>query len=136
MYVKSNRTFVYGHFTWPGKKHGGAEGPEASERLAGPGLEPVPPGREDIAIEILREYSANEFVGKLYRRAFSGDWTPMEPSSVASYEWYDESPKARALTFEMEGSGSWEVLHFRTESDDTGPYIAVALKYAAQRASR
>ncbi len=39
MYVKSNRTFVYGHFTWPGKKHGGAEGPEASERLAGPGLE-------------------------------------------------------------------------------------------------
>jgi hypothetical protein len=35
----------------------------------------------------------------------------------------------RNLFFEMEGSGRWEVEHFREESDETGPYVAVALKY-------
>jgi len=32
----------------------------------------------------------------------------------------------------MEGSGYWEVVNFRNESDETGPYVAVALKYVPQ----
>ncbi|GEM_PF-3032829 len=118
MVVKTSRTFVYGHFNWPHKR-----------------LEPEPPpGRDDIAIEVLREYSANEFVGKLYHKLISiRDWVPINPSEGSKREWYKWFVKEkRRLVFLMEGSGAWEVQNFRTESDESGPYLAVALKYSAQ----
>src|SRR5215468_5787039 len=32
------------------------------------------------------------------------------------------------IVFDMQGSGPWEVLHFRIESNESGPYVAVALR--------
>jgi len=134
MYVKTANTFVYGHFVWPGRKD----------------QVPPRPGSEDVAVEILREYSSTELVGKLYeRRAFNfSEWEPIVPGSASSKAWYklSEAPaslgpvtKAVApqrirprLYFAMEGSGYWEVVNFRNESDETGPYVAVALKYVPQ----
>jgi hypothetical protein len=123
MSVKTANTFVYGHFVWPGRKD-----------------QPLPrPGSEDIAVEILREYSSTELVGKLYeRRAFSfSEWEPIAPASASSKAWYKWLSEAsgslsRRLYFAMDGSGYWEVVNFRNESDETGPYVAVALKYVAQ----
>ena len=36
---------------------------------------------------------------------------------------------AALLHFAMDGSGTWHVKHLRDESDESGPYIAVALKF-------
>jgi hypothetical protein len=50
-------------------------------------------------------------------------------------QWYKKLGPAMRTSptlyyFDMEGSGHWTVLHFRTESDETGIYVAVALRYA------
>jgi hypothetical protein len=114
MFVKTTSTFVYGRFIWPARKR------------------PMPPvpGTEDIAIEILREYSSTELVGKLYERRASVDWVPISPARASSNGWWKWFEQAQSrLYFEMEGSGYWEVVNFRNESDDTGPYVAVALRY-------
>jgi hypothetical protein len=113
MSVKTSRPFVYGHFSRP---------PADYEALTF-----LPPGSENLAVEILREFSANEFVGKLYYKSSLGDWTPLDPSKLSQYSSYS--------WFEMEGSGRWEVLHFRAESDEGGPYVAVALRYAGPQGS-
>jgi hypothetical protein len=129
MYVKTNSTFVYGRFVWPRK----------STVPSGMGSPPPPPGAEDIAIEVLREYSSAEFLGKLYARAqfFGsppfGDWSPIGPAKVPSFDWYKWFlDKQQHLYFAMEGSGYWEVVNFRNESDENGPYVAVGLKYLPQ----
>ncbi len=121
MYVKTANTFVYGHFVWPTRRR----------------QVPPRPGSEDIAVEILREYSSTELVGKLYERPDFSEWEPIAPVSVLSkpwYKWFLEAPgsTSRHLYFAMEGSGYWEVVNFRNESDEMGPYVAVALKYVAQ----
>ncbi|MGH9432137.1 MAG: hypothetical protein ACRD3T_11395 [Terriglobia bacterium] len=117
MSVKTDTTFVYGHFKWPEMKRG---------------FEP-PPGTNDFAIKVLREYSANEFVGKLYRKLSIGDWVPVDPSKASEYEWYRSfRTRRRKVSFEMDGSGIWEVQNFRIESDETGPYVAVALRYSTE----
>ena len=92
---------------------------------------------DQVAIEILREYGANELIGKVYRRG-DNNWVPIEPSQVAHVEWFKWFHKIgkearhhpNIFYFDMEGSGRWIVLHFRNESDETGPYVAVALQYA------
>jgi len=94
----------------------------------------------EFAIEILREYSANELVGKLYRKRYLGDWVPVDPSVLESPEWRQRSTRRIApfsslrnrlpATFEMAGSGKWKVLHLRIESDETGPYVAIALRHS------
>jgi hypothetical protein len=117
MAVKVGRTFVYGDFEIPDQLYSV--------------LPPLPPiGGPKFAIEITREYSANEFVGKLYKRAAAGSWVPVDPSELSSEEWRQRLSKKHDLKFKMEGSGLWKVLHFRTESDETGPYVAIALQYA------
>ena len=113
-----SRRFVYGTFHRPGK----------------PKL-PAPPW-EKVAIEVLREYSANEIIGKVYVQV-GGNWTPILLPAVENsdwYKWYKKLPahfrnRAKAYYFDMDGSGPWRVLHFRTESDETGPYFAVAIQY-------
>ena len=125
MYVKTNSTtFVYGRFVWPTRRKG--------QYLP-------PPGSEDIAIEVLREYSSAELLGKLYARAqvFGSppfaDWSPIAPARVSSYGWHKWfSDNEQHLYFAMEGSGYWEVVNFRNESDENGPYVAVGLKYRPQ----
>jgi hypothetical protein len=115
------KTFIYGTFWWPAKPKG---------LLSPPGLE-----RPDtIALEILREFSATELIGKICTREFGAGWTPINPRRLAGFEWHLwYSRMHRWLAFEMEGSGPWEVLHFRNESDEMGLYVAVALRFMAQK---
>jgi hypothetical protein len=117
MPVKTKSTFVYGRFVWPKKS-----------------TFPSPPGYDDFAVEILREYSSAELLGKLYARMdFLGEWSPLAHTKVSSYDWYKWfSDKQQHLYFAMEGSGYWEVVNFRNESDENGPYVAVGLKYRPQ----
>jgi hypothetical protein len=109
VYVTTNkRPFVYGSFR-PANSF--------------PSLHQAP-----FAVEILREYSANEFIGKLYEKSLN-TWVPVQPFRLPLYDWYAKSTKSKAkLFFFMEGSGRWEVQHFREESDEMGLYVAVALK--------
>jgi len=111
---KADRPFVYGDFAF---------GPPRSRLSAPPGMQP-------FAVEILREYSANEFIGKLYQRTPIGGWRPASLQDLSKYQWFSLYSKVRRhLHFEMEGSGRWEVEHFREESNESGPYLAVALKF-------
>ena len=113
-YVKVNKTFVYGDFLF------------AKRRTV-----PPPPGGQPFAIEILREFSTTELIGKLYLRA-GGSWVPATRDALMNFEWYRMKVMKvplRFLSFAMEGSGIWHVQNIRDESDDSGPYIAVALKF-------
>jgi hypothetical protein len=110
-YVKVSRTFVYGDFFF------------LKRRTVAP-----PPGGHPFAIEILREFSTTELIGKLYLRA-GGSWVPATRDALTNVEWYRMKIPPRVLFFAMEGSGVWQVQNLRDESDDSGPYIAVALKF-------
>jgi hypothetical protein len=83
----------------------------------------------EFAVEIVREYGANELIGKLYRKGNSGDWVPVDSSTLKGPGWRERFPKGSPAKFEMAGSGAWKVLHLRIESDETGPYVAIALRY-------
>jgi hypothetical protein len=115
-YVKTNRIFVYGDFVL------------SKKRLT---VSPPPTGGQPFAIEILREFSSTEFVGKLYVRAGSS-WLAATRSMLHEHTWYKfaaMSDASRFIQFHMEGSGFWRVENLRDESDDSGPYVAVALKF-------
>jgi len=126
------KRFVYGTFEWPGKKGG-----------ITPPIRPFTPVNatltswDKLALEVIREYGANEFIGKAYFTGAFNTWTPVEPSSVTNLEWFKWYKKlpppvreaAKIYYFDMEGSGHWAVLHFRNESDEAGPYLAIALRY-------
>lgn len=133
--VERGRRFVYGRFHWPTEKVGRPK----ELPLLSPALAPSLSAWDQFAIEIIREYGANELIGKLYGKSVANAWTPIEPSRAASsldwFKWYQKlDAHTRQIpglfSFEMEGSGTWNVLHFRNESDQTGPYVAVALRYA------
>jgi hypothetical protein len=116
------KTFVYGTFRWPTRRIG---------------LPPPPsylrPGAPDIAIEVLREFGATELRGKLYVRQMSSSWVPAQIDYIRSTPWYQFFEKnQKHVVFDMDGSGPWEVLYFRNESDETGTYVAVALRYMAE----
>jgi hypothetical protein len=112
--IGQNWTFVYGDFFFGKKSHS----------------MPPPPGRQPFAVEILREFSTTEFVGKLFARVGSS-WLPSTRGGLSNYLWYEPYQKSKGpLYFEMEGSGIWQVQNLREESDDSGPYMAVALKFA------
>lgn len=114
------RRFVYGDF---GVANGKSK--RVAQRTFGSGAA--------FAIEIVHEPSANQLVGKLHRRISSVQWLPVSAGKLETYPWYQQFQEQGQLQFDMEGSGSWDVLHFRLESDDTGPYVAVALQYAQQQ---
>lgn len=114
MSPRSQQIFVYGTFLWIQKPK--------TQAFFGTADEP------DIALEILREFRASEFVGKLYTKPVIGDWTIAQFEQIRQTAWYEVSEKApQFIVFDMQGSGPWEVLHFRIESDESGPYVAVAL---------
>jgi hypothetical protein len=117
-YVKTNRTFVYGDFVLGARTS-------------------LPRIMQPFALEILREFSSTEFVGKLYIR-LSDSWVPATRAMLFNYPWYTSYQKmstsraaSKLLHFVMEGSGVWQVENLRDESDDTGPYVAAALKFGA-----
>jgi hypothetical protein len=112
MQMTSNRTFLYGTFN--------AAPPGGISKMFG-----TDPG---VAIEILREFSASELVGKVYVMGSSGNWVPVSQPGVRNYTWYREFPNTKNLAFWIDGSDPWKVLYFRDESDDAGPYVAVGLK--------
>jgi hypothetical protein len=118
MAVRPSKTFVYGNFKLY-STGGSSLLPEPPE---------PPPGYYQYAIEVLREFSASEFIGKLYAQQ-AGNWVPVSVYALSNYDWYDWFRKSRMLYFAMPGSQNWKVLHFRQESDDTGPYVAIALQY-------
>lgn len=109
--TKSSRPFVYGAF-------------HIKQMLPPQGTKPP------FALEILREFSSNELIAKIYQSTGSS-WVPVQPQSLNSFEWFSLYGKTRGkmkIAFQMEGSGPWDVEHFREESDETGLYVAVALK--------
>jgi hypothetical protein len=120
MVIKESRPFAYGRFV--------AVSPHQFA------FTPLPERTPSVAIEILREFSATELVGKVYVKGTAAGWEPVDPSALADYEWYkDFKEKGWRLLFDMKPSGRWDVLNFRIESDERGPYVAVALKYDSQK---
>lgn len=109
--------FVYGTFLWPGRK-----------KTSGfSGL--IEQGEPDVAVEILREFSASEFVGKLYTRSPSRNWAIAQVAQIEQAPWYVAFNKNPQLfVFDLQRSGPWQVLYFRTESDESGNYVAIGLR--------
>jgi len=128
--VDTNKRFVYGSFFWPGRA---TKRPPSRPTWVGQTLD----AWDQVAIEIIREYGANELIGKMYWKGALNQWLPIQPKLVSDIEWFKIFHKlpeplrvgTKVYYFEMEGSGRWSVLHFRTESDEMGPYVAVALRY-------
>jgi hypothetical protein len=133
MPVTPDRVFIYGNFK--------SEQSVSSSSLIAPpprstllqdvlsGIDALAmPHSPDIAIEILREFSAIELVGKLYAKVrTTGGWAPVSQPGLRDYSWYKNYP-ANRVTFNTEGSAPWDVLFFRQESDESGPYVAVGVK--------
>lgn len=111
MAVRPNHVFIYGHFT---------SAPSLLGAILGR-------PRPDIAIEVLREFSATELVGKVFAKGTGGNWMPVSQEGLGNFTWYKDFSARRELYFVAEGSDPWQVLYFRPESDEAGPYAAVAL---------
>ena len=112
--------FVYGEFsTWA------LQGALAEMLKRQAGLHTEPP----VAIEILREFGPQEFIGKVYVLRETA-WRRVTPEGASSFVWYQSFQKKEPVYFDMRGSGRWEVEWFRFESSarSPNPYVAVALK--------
>lgn len=101
-----------------------------SDPMFGPALARSAP---EIAIEILREFSPTELVGKVYAMGRGSNWAPVSQPGLRIYNWYQDFSKTKSLRFDMDGSDPWDVLYFRPESDDAGPYVAVGLRLAPRQ---
>jgi hypothetical protein len=119
MPVTPSRTFIYGDFS--------------STLGTSDPVQPVLLGQPVIAIEILREFSPTELVGKVYVKTRGGNWAPVSQPGLKDYDWYREFTKNKSLGFWIDMVYPWEVLYFRTESDDAGPYVAVGLRQSSRR---
>ena len=117
MVIASRRTFVYGRFV------------DKALHKTGKLVSRPPGSRTETAIEILREFSASEFIGKVYVLSAGNNWLQLAPIGVHNYGWYEKFREGKELLFEMEGGELWEVLQLRTESDESGSYVAVALRH-------
>ena len=116
MSPRSQQNIVYGKFLWPARPFTKGSKPGSSE--------------PDIALEILREFKASEFVGRLYTKPYLGAaWAPAQLDRIKETAWYKAYEQFRQdFLFIMQGSGPWELLDFRAESNESGPYVAVALR--------
>ena len=110
--------FVYGEFALEKLETFAAR---SRDRLSSP----EPP----VAIEIMREFGPQEFIGKVYVLRETA-WRPVTPEGASSFGWYQNFQKGKPVHFYMRGSGLWEVEWFRFESSSRSPnpYVAVALK--------
>jgi hypothetical protein len=98
---------------------------------------PVPAvvGRPEVGLEVLREFGTTELIGKVYIRLSPADpWTPVQGDSPTVVGWHQNSERFQQhFVFDMAGSGVWDVVHFRAEADETGPYVTVALRYSPKK---
>ncbi len=124
MVIASRRTFVYGRFV------------DKALHNTGKLLSPPPGSRPETAIEILREFSTSEFIGKVYVLGYGNNWLQIAPSGADTYGWYKKFRGGKELLFEMQGGELWDVLQLRTESDESGSYLAVALRHHQQARTR
>jgi hypothetical protein len=121
MVAEARRVFVYGNFLNKEQK---------ARRL------PIPIEASSNAIEILREFSSTELVGKVYARTRGGNLQPVSPMGVRDYTWYQDYQSflrdgkiiEKSLYFESQDGDYWDVIYFRPESDESGGYMAVALQ--------
>ena len=115
MPIAPNRTFVYGTFTAKTR---------ALRRLGQ--VKPEIAVEPDIAIEVLREFSLSEFIGRVHVKGGGGNWMRLTGASLRNYDLYRTYLSQGDLKFFMQDD-TWNVKYFREESDETGPYVAVAL---------
>src|SRR3972149_11800621 len=89
----------------------------------------IRPEEPPVAIEILREFGPQEFIGKVYVLRETS-WRPVTPEGASSFGWYQSFQKGEPVYFDMRGSGRWEIEWFRFESSarTPNPYLAVALR--------
>ncbi|HKD81017.1 MAG TPA: hypothetical protein VKH81_15075 [Candidatus Angelobacter sp.] len=114
MAAPDRKPFVYGDFY-----------PEGRVGMPRP---PVPVGYAPYALEILREFSASEFIAKVYQLNPSLQWSVLRPEDASRMLWYSLALKTpRMVGFNMQGSARWKIQNVRTESDEQGQYVAVAL---------
>ena len=118
--------FVYGEFAL---KELGAFAAGRRDRISSP----EPP----VAIEILKEFGPQEFIGKVYV-LWQNAWRPVMPEGASSFEWYQRFQRGEDVYFDMRGSGRWEIEWFRFESSarTPNPYLAVALRQKSPEASQ
>ena len=129
MVISTKRIFVYGHFL---------DGRQKAERS------PLPIETSSVAIEVLREFSATELVGKIYVLVPGRSWQVAFPTESREYDWlrkYETSRRAKGgaadvLYFETREGDFWEVLYLRQESDESGPYLAAALRHQGKARAR
>jgi hypothetical protein len=123
------QVFIYGEFI-------------SQQRLSPPltigaplGRIPPPPGLDlaTEAIEILREPSVLEVIGKIYVLTSNRNYQPVTPLGVRNFDWYREyqiaSQTKDKFFFKVKDGDLWHVPWMRQESDESGAYIAVGLKH-------
>ncbi len=126
-----NRVFIYGQFL--------AEYETRPKPLfLGQSLEPIGkpisvPELSPIAIEILREPSVLELIGKVYVWTINRNYQPVTPLGVGNFNWYEQyqaaSRNKEKYYFKAKDGDLWQVPWMRQESDESSAYIAVALKH-------
>jgi hypothetical protein len=128
MVAGQRRIFIYGNFV-----------DEAERSSSGRARRILGGNQPGVAIEILREFSALEMIGKIYVLTRAQNWAPVTPLGVSQFEWYKTYQQAlrkkEAFFFEegAETSDVWRVLYIRQESDEVSSYMAVALRHDAMR---
>ena len=96
-------------------------------------LRPPPSLDPPVAIEILREFGPQEFIGRVHVQRGT-EWVPVSPEAARSYWWFSE----KQIHFEMGGAGQWEIEWFRFESSTRypNPYLAVALRLKSSESAQ
>jgi hypothetical protein len=123
-----NRVFIYGEF------QGADPAALMLRRLLG-GQQSDLATLATQAIEILREFSPLELIGKVYVLTQNRNYQPVSPMALRDYTWYKDYQKSSLggatakFHFKVKDGDLWQVLWIRQESDDSGPYIAVALRH-------
>lgn len=103
-----------------------------------PGLRLSPPPTSEPALapqalEILREFSVVEFIGKVYVLTPGRNYQPVTPLGVRNYTWWgqfqDAVKEGGKFYFKANDGDLWHVVWLRQESDDAASYIAAGLKH-------
>lgn len=87
----------------------------------------------DVAVEILREFSPTELIGRVLVKGASGNWTRLTLPMLQDRDWYKQYIKTGQAKFHVEGSNPWEILFFRPESDESGPYVAMGMRLSTNK---
>lgn len=115
-----NRVFIYGYFM--------EREPTGLYRLT-----PPPGTLPSEAIEILREPSVVELIGKVWVLTSARNYQAVTPFGVTNFQWFQNfqraSKEGTPFYFKAEHGDKWNVRWFRQESDESGPYIAAGLQH-------